>query len=80
MPLQWRNQIWQSLEEGAGKRCWECAFNPHLHGEYIGRGVRRGGGGGAAGWGWGGGGGDVQECDPRGQTGKGRPAAEGRGD
>ena len=21
MPLQWRNQIWQSLEEGAGKRC-----------------------------------------------------------
>ena len=26
MPLQWRNQIWQSLEEGAGKRCSECAF------------------------------------------------------
>ena len=24
MPLQWRNQIWQSLEEGAGKRCLEC--------------------------------------------------------
>ena len=24
MPLQWRNQFWQSLEEGAGKRCWEC--------------------------------------------------------
>ena len=24
MSLQWRNQIWQSLEEGAGKRCWEC--------------------------------------------------------
>ena len=24
MPLQWRNQIWQSLEEGAGKRCSEC--------------------------------------------------------
>ena len=22
MPLQWRNSIWQSLEEGAGKRCW----------------------------------------------------------
>ena len=21
MPLRWRNQIWQSLEEGAGKRC-----------------------------------------------------------
>ena len=21
---QWRNQIWQSLEEGAGKRCSEC--------------------------------------------------------
>ena len=24
MPLQWRNQFWQSLEEGAGKRCLEC--------------------------------------------------------
>ena len=24
MPLQWRNQFWQSLEEGAGKRCKEC--------------------------------------------------------
>ena len=24
MPLQWRNQFWQSLEEGAGKRCSEC--------------------------------------------------------
>ena len=23
--LQWRNQFWQSLEEGAGKRCSECA-------------------------------------------------------
>ena len=23
MPLQWRNQFWQSLEEGAGKRCSE---------------------------------------------------------
>ena len=23
MPLQWRYQIWQSLEEGAGKRCSE---------------------------------------------------------
>ena len=22
--LQWRNYIWQSLEEGAGKRCSEC--------------------------------------------------------
>ena len=22
---QWRNQFWQSLEEGAGKRCSECA-------------------------------------------------------
>ena len=22
--LQWRNQIWKSLEEGAGKRCSEC--------------------------------------------------------
>ena len=24
MPLQWRNQFWQSLEEVAGKRCSEC--------------------------------------------------------
>ena len=24
VPLQWRNQIWQSLQEGAGKRCSEC--------------------------------------------------------
>ena len=24
MPLQCRNQFWQSLEEGAGKRCLEC--------------------------------------------------------
>ena len=24
MPLQWRNQIWQSTEEGAGKRYSEC--------------------------------------------------------
>ena len=23
MPLQWHNQIWQSLEDGAGKRCPE---------------------------------------------------------
>ena len=25
--LQWRNQIWQSLEEGAGKRCSECGVS-----------------------------------------------------
>ena len=25
MPPQCRNQFWQSLEEGAGKRCSECA-------------------------------------------------------
>ena len=25
VPLQWRNQICQNLEEGAGKRCSECA-------------------------------------------------------
>ena len=25
---QWRNQIWQSLEEGAGKRCSECETAP----------------------------------------------------
>ena len=24
VPLEWRNQIWRSLEEGAGKRCSEC--------------------------------------------------------
>ena len=24
MPLQWRNQPWQSSEEGAGKRWLEC--------------------------------------------------------
>ena len=24
MPLQWRNQLWRSLEEGAGERCSEC--------------------------------------------------------
>ena len=26
VPLQWHNQIWQSLEDGAGKRCSECDF------------------------------------------------------
>ena len=31
--LQWRNQIWQSLEEGAGKRCWECALTIHCPAE-----------------------------------------------
>ena len=30
MPLQWRNQIWQSLEEGAGKRCSECVMAPDI--------------------------------------------------
>ena len=30
VPLLWRNQIWQSLEEGAGKRCSECAS---VHGQ-----------------------------------------------
>ena len=34
MPLQWRNQIWQSLEEGAGKRCSECASN-HLNASVL---------------------------------------------
>ena len=29
MPLQWRNQLWQRLEEGAGKRCSECDSSPH---------------------------------------------------
>ena len=27
MPLQRRNQIWQTLEQGAGKRCLECAYS-----------------------------------------------------
>ena len=26
MPLQWRNQIWQSLKESAEKRCSECGW------------------------------------------------------
>ena len=26
-PLQWCNQLWQSAEEGAGKRCSECALH-----------------------------------------------------
>ena len=26
MLLQWRNQMWQSLEEGAGKRCQERGY------------------------------------------------------
>ena len=30
MPLQWRNQFWQSLEEGAGKRCPECVTHHAL--------------------------------------------------
>ena len=29
MPLQWLNQCWQSLEEGAGKRCSECGKGPN---------------------------------------------------
>ena len=33
MPLQWRSQIWQSLEEGAGKRCLECGL---WGGRYLG--------------------------------------------
>ena len=31
MPLQWGNQIWQSLEEGAGKRCSECDARTNAH-------------------------------------------------
>ena len=30
VPLLWRNQIWQSLEEGAGKRCSECVLTVHV--------------------------------------------------
>ena len=33
MPLQWRNQIWQSLEEGARKRCSECGRETIFGGE-----------------------------------------------
>ena len=30
VPLQWHNnQIWQSLEESAGKQCSECARRSH---------------------------------------------------
>ena len=32
MPLQWRNQIRQSLEEGAGKRGWVSEVNDPAHG------------------------------------------------
>ena len=35
MPLQWRNQIWQSLEEGAGKRCSECDAYPYIPNEHA---------------------------------------------
>ena len=27
VPLQWRNQFWHSLEEGAGKQCSERGVN-----------------------------------------------------
>ena len=30
MPLQWRNQLWQSFEEGAGKRCSECVADAEV--------------------------------------------------
>ena len=33
MSLQWRSQFWQSLEEGAGKRYWECEGT--LHAEAV---------------------------------------------
>ena len=42
MPLQWRNQIWQSLEEGAGKRCSECGVSLHPLGTWRWGGVREG--------------------------------------
>ena len=29
VPLQWRNQFWQSLEEGAGERCSVCGVAFH---------------------------------------------------
>ena len=39
MPLQWRNQFWQSLGEGAGKRCSVCegalVISSHLSTEII---------------------------------------------
>ena len=37
MPLQWHNQIWQSLEEAAGKRCSECGVDPVW---WVGRGLK----------------------------------------
>ena len=39
MPLQWRDQFWQSLEEGAGKWCSECGVSLHPAGDLeVGRG------------------------------------------
>ena len=38
MPLLWRNQFWQSLEEGAGKRCSECGLTMvtmWMHDRYV---------------------------------------------
>ena len=60
MPLQWRNQIWQSLEEGAGKRARNVGrgISGELKEEVGERGWTGGGSGGGVGCsgGWGGGG------------------------
>ena len=34
MPLQWRNQFWQSLVGGAGKRCLECGTTPQWRNQF----------------------------------------------
>ena len=44
MPLQWRNQFWQSLAEGAGKRCSECGVAHQYHVANTVRGEVGGGG------------------------------------
>ena len=48
MPLQWRHQFWQSLEEDAGKRCSECV-RAHVKGTVRWKVWQDGGGGGGGG-------------------------------
>ena len=35
VPLQWRNCFWQSLEEGAGKRCSEFGLDSEVRTETV---------------------------------------------
>ena len=66
MPLQWRNQFWQSLEEGVGKRCSERATSTSSRSEGGGGGLRgMDGRRGAGGGGWRGGGGGGRGSDLR---------------